>query len=277
MAIAKIDHGWYLLKVGGIQVYLISRSLGKGLTLISNEYHFLFTPRMHTFSTFSILAAVARVSLGVQIHNIMVGANDTLTFMPSSISASPGDVVNFQFQAKNHSVTQSTFASPCQQSGLSSPFEVVSSTPLVFHLTVNDTNPTWYFCAQTVPADHCMMGMVFAINPTADKTFDMFQRAAMGTGGSTGNVSSSAGASPSASNASPSLSAIPSGMQTIASSQNNPTPAGTETNTITATDDSTPTSDPGSSSSVPANSGLKTASRASGLLWVAGAFLGWVL
>ncbi|KAF8872475.1 hypothetical protein BD779DRAFT_1572842, partial [Infundibulicybe gibba] len=132
---------------------------------------------MHTFFIISIFAAVARVSLGTNF-TVAVGPGQGLTFSPNTISgANVGDIIIFQFQFKNHSVTQSTFRNPCQQSGLSSPFEPVRSLHSMpeFLLLVNDTRPTWYFCAQTVPVDHCQMGMVFAINPTADKTFDMFQ------------------------------------------------------------------------------------------------------
>ncbi|KAF8872455.1 hypothetical protein BD779DRAFT_1572783 [Infundibulicybe gibba] len=131
---------------------------------------------MHTFFIISIFAAVARVSLGTNF-TVVVGPDETLTFSPNTISGAIfGDIVTFQF------VTQSTFGNPCQQSGLTSSFKPVPGGPISsseFSLLVNDTRPTWYFCAQsenlTLVSSHCQRGMVFAINPTADETFDMFQ------------------------------------------------------------------------------------------------------
>lgn len=37
-----------------------------------------------------------------------------LGFVPESITANMGDVVEFQFMQKNHTATQSTFAEPCK-------------------------------------------------------------------------------------------------------------------------------------------------------------------
>jgi plastocyanin len=48
-----------------------------------------------------------------QDHKIIVGGS-TLTFQPSNISAQPGDTITFEFHQKNHTVTQSSFAAPCQ-------------------------------------------------------------------------------------------------------------------------------------------------------------------
>lgn len=48
-----------------------------------------------------------------QDHRIIVGGS-TLTFEPANITAQPGDTITFEFHQKNHTVTQSSFASPCQ-------------------------------------------------------------------------------------------------------------------------------------------------------------------
>lgn len=39
--------------------------------------------------------------------------------------------------------------------------------PDVFVITINDTNPIWFYCSQGVPAvyTHCAYGMVGVINP----------------------------------------------------------------------------------------------------------------
>jgi hypothetical protein len=50
----------------------------------------------------------------------------------------------------------------------------------VWTINITDTTtPLWFYCAQTNPAPHCEKGMVFAVNPTADKTFAAFQQSAM--------------------------------------------------------------------------------------------------
>ena len=46
-------------------------------------------------------------------HRVIVGGA-TLTFEPSNITAQPGDTITFEFHQKNHTVTQSSFANPCQ-------------------------------------------------------------------------------------------------------------------------------------------------------------------
>ncbi|KAJ3709821.1 Cupredoxin [Lentinula raphanica] len=47
---------------------------------------------------------------GPVTHNITVGINGQLAFGPSNISAAIGDIVEFTFLAKNHSVVQSSFS-----------------------------------------------------------------------------------------------------------------------------------------------------------------------
>jgi len=65
---------------------------------------------------FSLAAAALVPVMSASAANILVqvGAGGKLAFSPSNITAQVGDVIAFQFQAKNHSVTQSTFPSPCQ-------------------------------------------------------------------------------------------------------------------------------------------------------------------
>ena len=46
-------------------------------------------------------------------HRIIVGGAGALTFDPANITAQVGDTITFEFRAKNHTVTQSTFAAPC--------------------------------------------------------------------------------------------------------------------------------------------------------------------
>jgi plastocyanin len=46
-------------------------------------------------------------------HRVIVGGS-TLTYNPSNITAQPGDTITFEFHGKNHTVTQSSFATPCE-------------------------------------------------------------------------------------------------------------------------------------------------------------------
>jgi len=116
-------------------------------------------------------------------HLVLVGDNDTLTFSPNQLQVAEGDTVSFEFRSKNHSVTQSTFAAPCALMttptvGVDSGFQFTSNDTTTFAqwtITIdNASTPLWFFCAQTTPANHCQNGMVFAINPSATKTFDAY-------------------------------------------------------------------------------------------------------
>jgi len=47
----------------------------------------------------------------------------------------------------------------------------------VFHVTVNSTEPTFYYCSVGM---HCANGMVAAINPSDDQTVDAYRAASKG-------------------------------------------------------------------------------------------------
>jgi len=152
----------------------------------------------------AISALVATVSAQTQDHQVMVGMNATLTFTPSSISANAGDTVTFIFNPKNHTVTQSTFAAPCtaMPNGTDSKFIPVDANVTTFPtmtITVNDTTSLWFHCSQTSPASHCGKGMVFAVNPTADKSFEAFQATANQTLSNSTSTTNSTTSSPSGS------------------------------------------------------------------------------
>jgi len=163
---------------------------------------------------FTIAVTALLSTAAVQAANILVkvGANGGLVFDPSSVTAAAGDTISFQFQGKNHSVTQSTFASPCvlestPTKGVDSGFMPVATgatTLPQWSFTVdNATAPLWFFCAQTSPVSHCQKGMVFAINPSATKTFAQFQANAMGGSSASGSPSAGASGTPASSGTSP--------------------------------------------------------------------------
>ncbi|KZV79548.1 hypothetical protein EXIGLDRAFT_782157 [Exidia glandulosa HHB12029] len=148
-----------------------------------------------------VLAAAASV-LAVDIP-VDVG-KDGFAFTPNWVSADVGDIVTFTFWPDNHTVTQTTFSTPCTaavdpatgQTGVNSGFISVPQPgpgPSPISLNVTTTGPLWFACMQT---GHCQQGMVFAINPTEEKSFSTFQAAAMGRTGTASPPSESSPSNP---------------------------------------------------------------------------------
>jgi len=115
-------------------------------------------------------AATPSATTSPQVHTVIVGGANGIVFTPSSITAQPNDIVTFEFQQKNHTVTQSSFASPCSPlnvngtTGFDSGFFPVDANVTQFPMwnyTVQDTKPVWAYCRHV---GHCQSGMVFAIN-----------------------------------------------------------------------------------------------------------------
>jgi len=123
----------------------------------------------------------------VMMHVVQVSDTDgNKLFNPDTITANPGDMVQFHFYPMNHSVAQSSFASPCEplaQGNASAtgfwsgfmPVTAANKTMPVYTITVNDTNPIWFYCATAM---HCQMGMSGVINAPKGKTIAMYQSAA---------------------------------------------------------------------------------------------------
>ena len=103
-------------------------------------------------------------------HKVQVGADGDLIYGPNQVNASVGDVIEFNFLAENHTVTQSSFNTPCTYNGgfdtgfnQDNPQNI--SGKFIKSFTVNTTQPTWFYCRQTVKVNHCGKGMVFGLNP----------------------------------------------------------------------------------------------------------------
>lgn len=117
----------------------------------------------------------------VDVQVVAVGKNPLtnetgLKYWPEKITAKPGTMVQFQFWAGNHTVTQSSFDNPCiplaagasnsSVKGIDSGFQPVAasagagSAP-VFTVMVKDNKPLWLYCAK---GNHCQSGMVMVIN-----------------------------------------------------------------------------------------------------------------
>ena len=107
------------------------------------------------------------------VHVVSVGKNGTLTFSPDNLKPAVGDMVQFQFLAGNHTVTQSTFDKPCQPIGLNSnatgfhsgfqdaKAAMAAGVIDTYSIMINDTKPIWVYCAT---GKHCENGMAMVLN-----------------------------------------------------------------------------------------------------------------
>ncbi|OLN87592.1 putative GPI-anchored cupredoxin-like protein 2 [Colletotrichum chlorophyti] len=177
-------------------------------------------------STTSAAAAAASASSIPGVHVVKVG-DGGLTFSPNDIKAAVGDVVEFHFYPRAHSVAQSSFDSPCQPLNgttagfFSGPVAVSSGVGAeVFTVEVKDTNPKWFYCAT---GQHCQGGMVGVINAPSNgqRTVQQYAQAAANaqanvapsaTGG--GTLGAAATAKPSSASGSSSSSAPSSSSST---------------------------------------------------------------
>ncbi|CAK7242775.1 MAG: hypothetical protein STHCBS139747_004276 [Sporothrix thermara] len=121
-------------------------------------------------------------------HTVVAGLGG-LHFDPDNVVANVGDIVEWHYLPANHSVAQSSFAEPCKPlssgDGFFSGFQPTASgqAPDVFQIVIRDTNPIWYYCAQT-KGNHCQAGMAGVINQNFESpnTLAAYKKAAAGTG-----------------------------------------------------------------------------------------------
>lgn len=107
-------------------------------------------------------------------HSVVAGLGG-LRFDPDNVVAEVGDLIEWHFLPKNHSIAQSNFANPCRPladgSGFFSGFKFVTQegqAPDVFRVVVeDDSKPIWYYCAQQV-GNHCQAGMSGVVNQNFD-------------------------------------------------------------------------------------------------------------
>lgn len=130
-----------------------------------------FVPPAGSSTTTAVYTATTTASAAYATHTVTVGGLDdrgpVLRYNPEFVIASVGDVIRFNFFAANHTVTQSSFDSPCMgipdgfKTGVQMNSENVGGL-ILKDFTVNDSKPLWFYCGVTT---HCQQGMVFAINP----------------------------------------------------------------------------------------------------------------
>ncbi|KAK6337142.1 hypothetical protein TWF718_009926 [Orbilia javanica] len=115
--------------------------------------------------------AARQVAPAGATHSVVVGRGG-LRFDPENIVAEPGDIVEFHFLPRNHSVAQSSFSNPCQPIGSTAFFSgfipsIAGQSNDVFSITIEDRNPIWFYCSQT-NGNHCQSGMSGVINQNFD-------------------------------------------------------------------------------------------------------------
>ena len=82
---------------------------------------------------------------------VTVGGKAGLIYSPKSVMAAPGDIINFTFMEKNHTVTQSTFDKPCVRmaggacSGFKANLDGMASPAPTWQFTVKDMKPVCMF------------------------------------------------------------------------------------------------------------------------------------
>ncbi|KAF2728555.1 hypothetical protein EJ04DRAFT_409330, partial [Polyplosphaeria fusca] len=102
--------------------------------------------------------------------SVLVGASGHLDFNPSSVSATNGTILRFDFLGLNHTLTQSSLKHPCSNAsmfdtsfGQFNPSNI--SGKFLVDFEVEHERPQWFYCAQAAPMSHCEAGMVFSLNP----------------------------------------------------------------------------------------------------------------
>ncbi|KAF7354207.1 hypothetical protein MVEN_01108400 [Mycena venus] len=188
---------------------------------------------MRTSSVFAVLATSA-LAYGQNVVKVAVGgAGGAPTFTPNNFNATNGTIVQFQFTGApgNHTVTQSSLASPCDPvaGGFDSGWVAVPATPALdpapeWNITINnDQIPIWFYCKQLNlvkgPKPHCNLGMVGVINVGA-KNFTAFVESASAAP-SVGQAEGGLGGAVATATAPPT---IPSGAALVTGA---PAPAGT--------------------------------------------------
>jgi len=96
-------------------------------------------------------------------HTVIVAPTQgVLRYIPFAVNASVGDTIKFMWGANNHTVTKGSALLPCNKTAEGPFASGIQVKDFVFTQVVNDTNPTYYYCAFP---NHCQKGMFGIINP----------------------------------------------------------------------------------------------------------------
>ncbi|KXX76270.1 hypothetical protein MMYC01_207178 [Madurella mycetomatis] len=129
-----------------------------------------------------VMAAIIPVSVG----------RAGLNFDPAEIRGHMGDVIEFRFWPRNHSVVAGNFENACQPAedgGFFSGFFPTAPNTVnnqVFRVAITHNNPVPIYCSQN-NGQHCKNGMVAVINPgdSGSHTLNAYHRLAGGAGNAT--------------------------------------------------------------------------------------------
>ncbi|KAF5376543.1 hypothetical protein D9757_008307 [Collybiopsis confluens] len=171
---------------------MIFAELACSLALATAVFAQYGPPPSSTSSSASAPASIPSAPPSTQNQiNVDVAFNGQFVFNPNNFSAPIGTLVTFYFPGGDipHSVTQSSFASPCTYLEANSTtqtgpgFDSALTNAVQFTINVTDNERIWFHCKQLL---HCGMGMVGSINAPSNgsNTFDAFHSAALKIGGS---------------------------------------------------------------------------------------------
>ncbi|KAJ5460176.1 uncharacterized protein N7458_001728 [Penicillium daleae] len=152
------------------------------LPLVGAQYGGGGSSTTTTATTSSTASSTASGSASAT-QSVNVGQNG-FTYTPDTIHVPKGGVVEFHFYPGDHSVVEAAFNNPCHPLSDTSFFSGfmanANNGKPVWSLTVNDTNPIWFYCGQV---GHCAAGMVGVINPSGSDTLNAFKSAASNANG----------------------------------------------------------------------------------------------
>jgi len=162
-----------------------------------------------------VLKLLAFLQLIVAQQIVQVGYQG-LQYGPNTIFANVGSQVEFQFVAPGHDVVQGSYTTPCMPGGNTSFFSGANvAVGNSFTITVNNSNPIWFYCSTI---GHCQGGMIGVINPPAsDQTLDGYQGAAANAPSSSQPASVEGGVIGTVSSTTSSTSVSPSGTSSTTS------------------------------------------------------------
>ncbi|KAI0384028.1 hypothetical protein F5Y04DRAFT_293440 [Hypomontagnella monticulosa] len=127
-----------------------------------------------------------KIEAANRIIPVVVGGPQD-TFVPNTVKAAVGDIIQFQFSNGNHTVTQSAADAPCQplQATVATaihsghiPFEDGQTTVGTFNMPITNADTIFLYCA-TGP--HCQNGQVMVVNPVDDQQIVNYAKGSQGT------------------------------------------------------------------------------------------------
>ncbi|KAF5869861.1 putative serine-threonine rich protein [Botrytis fragariae] len=180
------------LVVNRKEITIVQAKSEEIIIIWTNDGNGAATKTVTETKTVAQVAGATAAAAAQATHTVVVGGAAGKVYTPETVNAAIGDMIVFNFEMANHTLTQSAFTTPCEKlatGGMDSGF-VPNSTPAMAMQVMVDT-PQWFYCRQ---AGHCGSGMVFSINPTADKTQAQFKAMAVAQNG-TGTQSAIQGGS----------------------------------------------------------------------------------